>query len=382
MRDAIQRALFGMPHADASAMLAALWDGLAASGVPLKRALVALRTLHPQIVGLGYLWEAGRGVVRNEHPHGELDLVRFQNSPLRVLFAGGGPLRHRLDGDASLPYPVLDELRALGLTDYIAQVLRFTDGRCHALTLSTDVGAGFSDADAALIGELVPILSLALEVHETRRLAGTLLDTYIGARAGRKVLEGNIRRGHVELIDAVLLSCDLRGFTALSADVGPPATVAALNEYFDRVCAPIVAGGGEILKFIGDGLLAAFPVDDAGAIAATCQAALAAARAALKALEAVGAIDLPARHLPLRAGAALHVGQVAFGNVGSPGRLDFTVIGPAVNLASRLAGLCPRLGRDLLVSGAFARQVPEGVISLGHHAVRGLVDMEEILTYP
>lgn len=258
VRDLVWRALFGTPHADPRAMLEALWSELAASGVAIRRANVALRTLHPQLVGLGYVWQSGHMTV-NEHVHGEFSLARFLHSPLRALFEGGGPLRYRLDGDQPLPFPVLDELRARGFTDYLGRALRFSDGECHGFTVATDAAAGFSDEECAVIDELTPMLALALEVHETRRVARTLLDVYVGARAGTKVLEGRIRRGDIQLIDAVLLCCDLRGFSALSFEVGPEKTVATLNAYFDRVCTPIVAAGGEVLKFIGDGLLAAFP---------------------------------------------------------------------------------------------------------------------------
>ena len=303
------------------------------------------------------------------------------NSPLRVLFAGEGPLRYRLDGDEPLPFPVLDELRARGLTDYVGLSLRFSDGQHQALSLAADDKRGFADDDLRLFDELAPLLALGLELHETRRVARTLLDTYVGERAGRRVLEGRIRRGDIELIDSVLVSCDLRGFTALSLDVGPEITVAALNGYFDRVCGPIAEAGGEILKFIGDGLLAAFPIDDPAQLESICNGALAAARRALADLLALDHPDVPRRHLPLRAGAALHVGQVAFGNIGSRSRLDFTVIGPAVDLASRLAGFCSRLDRDLLVSSTSARHVPAGAISLGTHALRGLPEPVEIFTY-
>jgi adenylate cyclase len=381
VRDSILRALVGMPEADAGTMLEAFFVALTDSGVPSRRAMVALRTLHPQIAGMGYVWERGRKLSCNEHPHGEFALPRFLNSPLREIFEGRGPLRQRLEGDQPLPFPVLHELRARGLTDYLALPLPFTDGQRHAFTTATDRAGGFDDADVALLEQLAPMLAVALETREIRRVARMLLDTYVGERAGRKILDGRISRGEVELIDAVIMSCDLRGFTALSVDAGPEATVATLNAYFDCVCAPIAESGGEILKFIGDGLLAAFPIDNPALLEPTCQIALAAARRAVVGVEQIRDVKLPAHHLPLKAGAALHVGQVAFGNIGSRARLDFTVIGPAVNLASRLAGMCSRLGHDILVSSAFARLVPEGARSLGTHRLRGLPQPEEILTY-
>jgi adenylate cyclase len=381
IRELAWQALFGGDEEELGPRLESLWPEVGRAGIPVARATVALRTLHPQIFGLGYVWNAGERLECNQHPHGELELPRFRDSPLRVLFGGGGPLHERLDGDRPLPFPVLEELRARGLTDYLGFSLRFSTGQCQALTLATDAAAGFSAADVAALGELAEVAAPALELYETHRVAHTLLTTYVGARAGQKIIDGRIRRGSLELIDAVLLSCDLRGFTALSADVGPEPTVAALNAYFDCVCDPIVRAGGEVLKFIGDGLLAAFPVQQPADIPRICHNALGAARRALVDLCGVDVEILPRRHLPLRAGVALHVGEVAFGNIGSRERLDFTVIGPAVNLASRLAGLCAHLHRELLVSSRFAAFVPEGAASLGTIMVHGLTQPEEIFTY-
>jgi adenylate cyclase len=376
VRDLLWNALFAAPHADAGELLEHLWVTLAAAGVPVRRATVALRTLHPEIVGLGYVWEAGRALERNEHPHGELALARFRDSPFRHLFEGGAPLHIRIEGDGPLPFPVLHELRARGFTDYLALPLAFVSGQVHALTVASDRPGGFSDEHALLFRELAPALAAALDVRETRRVARTLLATYLGSRAGDEVLEGNVRRGDVAMIDAIVLSCDMRGFTSLSLGMTPADVVALLNEYFDRVCTPIVDAGGEVLKFMGDGMLSILPLRGEDAPAA-CATALRAARAAVNEVE-----QRPfGGDLALRMGLALHLGPVAFGNVGSRRRLDFTVIGPTVNLASRLAGMCGRLERALLVSSAFAAMAPDGARSLGVHQVRGLPDAEEVFTY-
>ena len=376
MRDLLWTALFAAPHADAGELLEHLWVTLAAAGVPVRRATVALRTLHPEIVGLGYVWEAGQKLERNEHPHGELALPRFRESPFRHLFDGGAPLRVRLEGDGPLPFPVLHELRARGFTDYMALPLAFASGQVHALAVASDRPGGFSDEHALVLRELAPALAAALEARETRRVARTLLATYLGSRAGDEVLDGNIRRGDVEMIDAIVLSCDLRRFTSLSLAMKPAEIVALLNDYFDRVCTPIVDAGGEVLKFMGDGILSILPIRGEDAPAA-CATALGAARAAVHDVE-----ERPfAGDRALRMGLALHLGPVAFGNVGSRRRLDFTVIGPTVNLASRLAGMCARFERALLVSSAFAALAPDGARSLGVHQIRGLPDAQEVFTY-
>jgi adenylate cyclase len=376
MRARTWQALFTDAPDDSGDLLERLWGALADDGVALRRATVALRTLHPEVIGLGFIWERGAPLQRNRHPHGELEQERFLTSPLRVIFDGGGPLRMRLQ-EGPLPFPVLEELRARGMTDYCALPLPFSNGQIQALTLACDRPGGFSDEELREFHELAAPLAICIEAREARRLARTLLEVYVGPRSGAQVFEGRIQRSDVALIDAVVLCCDLRGFTALSVELPPIDIVDLINDYFDRVCAPVQEGGGEVVKFIGDGVLATFPIGDDGPRAA-CAAGLTAARAGIEALHREPA---GRRRVPLRMGAALSIGQVAFGNVGSRARLDFTVVGQTVNLASRLAGLCTRLQRDLLVSSRFAAQLPEGAQSLGIHQVRGLVHPEEIFSY-
>jgi adenylate cyclase len=377
LRDTLFQTLFLAPESDVGDLLELLWTRLRAAGVPIERSTVALRTLHPQIVGLGYVWQAGQPIQRNQHAYGELSLPRFLNSPFRIIFDGDGPLRARLEGTAPLAFPVLDDLRARGMTDYLALPLTFTTGQIHAITFATGQPGGFSDEQVAFLHELAPALAVAVEARETRRVARTLLETYVGPRAGTAVLEGKIRRGDVEMIEAVVLFCDLRGFTALNLEMSPPDVVSLLNEYFERVCAPIEHAGGEVVKFMGDGLLSTLPIEVWG-ITRACELALDAARAGLAAL-AGHRFGRDGR--TLRMGVALHLGQIAFGNLGSPTRLDFTVIGQTVNLASRLAGLCSRLDRPLLVSRGFAQQLPAGAESLGVYQIRGLPEPEEVFTY-
>lgn len=381
MLQAIQRWLLQTASSglDTAQVLDGLWRRVCEAGVPLKRTLVALRTIHPQLVGLGYMWQPDKGVRCDEHPHGELSQPRFLHSPLRALFEGRQPMHVSLAGDAPLPFPVLEELRASGMTDYLGLPLPFSDGRAQALTLTTDRPGGFFAGEVAALAELASALAVVVELREMRRVAVTLLDTYVGPRAGAKILDGWVRRGDLELIDAVVLCGDLRGFTPMAMELPPREVVALLNDYFETVCAPLRDAGGEILKFIGDGVLAAFPYE--GDVPAACAAARTAAERALAALDAMPPRRVAQREVRLRMGIALHIGQVAFGNVGSSTRLDFTVIGHAVNVASRLAGLCSRLNRSLLVSSAFAREVPAGAVHVGTHAVRGLPADEAVYSY-
>jgi adenylate cyclase len=229
---------------------------------------------------------------------------------------------------------------------------------------------------------LLPLIAMVFEIHSARRITEAVLDTYVGTLASRRILRGEIRRGQGERIDAVIWFADLRGFTALS-DLRPTDDViAALNQFFDALAGPIERHGGQILKFLGDGLLAIFPVGDIAFRMLACRAALDAALEAHAAVARINVGRAAAGAPPLRFNTALHVGVVVYGNIGSATRLDFTCIGPAVNLTERIEGLAATLGVPVVMSEAFAGSIGEGrtVISLGHHAVKGLMAPPEVFT--
>ena len=277
---------------------------------------------------------------------------------MRPVMETGRTIRRRLeDPDCPSDFVILDELRAEGVTDYLIQPLEFSDGQIHAISWTTTRPGGFSDADLAALEAIRRPLARLTEIYALRRVLATLLATYVGRSTGQRILEGRIRRGDIERIHAVILLADLRGFTRLSDTLPGDRVIELLNGWFDALVPAIEAAGGEVLKFIGDGLLAIFPV---GAEPATaCGAALAAVGAAREALAAFNA-GLRARgQAELRYGMALHRGEVLYGNIGSATRLDFTTIGPAVNLTARLETLARDLGRDLLVSAAFAAHCPD-----------------------
>jgi adenylate cyclase len=215
-----------------------------------------------------------------------------------------------------------------------------------------------------------------VEIYALRRTAATLLGTYVGHSTAARILEGRIRRGDIERIDAVILLADLRGFTRLGDTLPGDRVVGLLNGWFDALVPAIEAAGGEVLKFIGDGLLAIFPV--AAGPAAACQAALLAAGNAQAALAERNATLRAGGEAPLRHGMALHLGEVQYGNIGNPTRLDFTTIGPAVNLTARLGTLARDLGRDLVVSAAVAAHCPAGLASLGRFELRGVRAAQEV----
>ncbi len=357
-------------------LLAELCQRLVAAGLPLHRVAVFVRTLHPNVMGRRFVWRPEAGIEVTEAPYDFLATDIYQKSPVPVLRTGQA-IRRRLEGpDRRRDFGILDELAAEGITDYLIHPLDFSDGQVHAVSWTTTRAGGFTDGDLeALAAIRAPFARLA-EIYALRRVAQTLLSTYVGRNSGERILEGRIRRGDVERIRAVLLLSDLRGFTTLSDRLPGEQVIGLLNGYFDGLVPAIEAAGGEILKFIGDGLLAIFPV--AADPAAACAAALAAAEAARVALADGNAARRAAGEAELRNGMALHLGEVLYGNIGSAARLDFTTIGPAVNLTARLETLARDLGRDLVLSAAFAAASPSPVTSLGRFELRGFSEPQEV----
>ena len=252
----------------------------------------------------------------------------------------------------------------------------FADGSHKALSLATRRSGGFDADEVALFAATIPAVAFNLEVQALRRTARTLLDTYVGRQSGGRVLEGQIQRGSGETIRAVIWLCDLRGFTNLSEKLPRDKLIDLLNCYFGPMCDAVAAEGGEILKFIGDAMLAIFPIDaDA---ARTCTAALSAAERAQAALAQENHRRESARLPRIEYGLALHVGDVMYGNIGSDTRLDFTVIGPAVNLTARIESMCRQLGRQLLLSADFVEAGGVAAQSLGVFALKGVGADQEI----
>jgi adenylate cyclase len=338
---------------------------------------VFVTTLHPDVMGRRLLWRRGEGVAISEAPYDILQTDTYLRSPVPVVFTRALAIRRRIeDPDCPNDYDIVDELRAEGVTDYLIQPLPFTDGEVHAISWTTARPGGFGDDDLAALERVRLPYARVAEIHALRRIATTLLNTYVGRDAGERILQGRIRRGDIERIHAVILLSDLRGFTGLSDRLPGEAVIRLLNGYFDCLVPPIEAHGGEVLKFMGDGLLGIFPV--AAGAAAACRAALAAARDAGAALARTNAERAGRAEPELRYGLALHLGEVLYGNIGSAGRLDFTTIGPAVNLTARLETLARDLGQDLVASTAFARHCPEALRSLGTFRLRGFQAPEEV----
>src|SRR6516162_331813 len=347
-------------------VLSQLSERLVACGIPLWRVAVFVNTLHPQIIGRRFIWLPGAGVEISEGGFGLLDTPEFLETPVARVYATGRAIRRRLaDPDCTIDFPILQELRAQGVTDYLASPLLFTDGAVHVVTCTTRELGGFTDAQIAGIEAIITPLARVAEIRALRRTASTLLDTYVGHDAGERILAGRIRRGDIEEIHAAIWLSDMRGFTALADGLPPRVLIDILNRYFDCQVPAILDHGAEVLKFMGDGLLAIFTIT--GDESEVCNRALAAARQAQASIAALAASAMPG----LRFGLALHIGDVLYGNIGSGNRLDFTCIGPAVNCAARIEKLTGQLGRAILASDEFARHCPGEFAPLGEFSLAG-----------
>jgi adenylate cyclase len=280
--------------------------------------------------------------------------------------------------DVAMDFPVLADLKAKGATDYLGVPIDGAQGARYGVTYACDRPGGFSDQDVADLTRLSQRLAILIDQHNQRWLTRNLLCAYLGPKTGPRVLEGRIQRGSGEEMMAVVWSSDLRGFTARSDRLDGDKMIAILNALFDAQAKAIHAHGGEILKFIGDGLLAIFPIEDAGLAGYAARNALEAAAEAQAAVDALSNDPAMAGEPPLRIVVALHVGLVTYGNIGAAERLDFTVIGPAVNLVSRVEAVAKSLDRPIVVSDDFAGAYGRPMNSLGRHALRGLANPREL----
>lgn len=352
-------------------MIADFCERLAAAGLPLWRFGIFIRTLHPEIFGRNFIWRQGEEVEIGAVEFDILDTPEFARSPLRIVFEQGVEVRGRVGDPESERFPFVNDMRAEGATDYIAVPLRFLDGSVHATSWVTRHPGGFTDEHIAAIRSIVTALARVAEIISLRRTAEMLLDTYVGNRAGARILGGQIRRGHNDTMQAAIWLSDLRGFTALSDRLPAETVVEILNQYFDCQVTAIRGHGGEVLKFMGDGLLAVFPIDEyVGDAAHVCTRVLEAARESRASVEALA---FPVGEIVerFRFGVALHVGNILYGNIGGGNRLDFTCIGPAVNLAARLEKITGRLGRTVVASESFANVCREGWHELGEFPIAG-----------
>ena len=388
----IEQSLTGVTEAE---IVGGFCEGLVRMGTPLARAIVLVDTLHPLFEGRAFRWTPGRSQAEvneygrtKEGPNAEAwrrSLLYFMVETNRSV------LRRRLT-DTSPPEEIPDfatfaELRNEGMTDLVALVTRFAPtgviGEMDAVYSywTSNVVSGFDDDHIATLQALINPLAAALKCASLAGIATTLVETYLGRDAGRLVLSGRIERGVAEQINAVLWYSDLRGYTSITDTAAPDQIIPLLNDYAGVVISAIHNAGGDVLKLIGDGTLAIFREPDIGK----------ASRAALDASVAVrrNVAELNSRRansgLPLtEVYIGLHVGEVFYGNVGSVDRLDFTVVGPAVNEVSRIAAMCRSAERDVLLSAALVAACDprdrHRLVSVGRYALRGIARAEELYT--
>jgi adenylate cyclase len=347
---------------DAKSVIERFGERLRASGLPLDRISSFTTTLHPSVAGRARRWSTDHPLFEGEASHALFASATFVNSPVKVA-AEGTEVRLRIGkGPRSDTYAIIDDLIAAGFTDYLALPLGFMGGGTHAISFATKAPDGFSDADVHDLRRSTLPLARVFEIFELRRTASTLLSTYVGRNSGDRILAGHIQRGHFETVRAVIWFSDLRGFTEMSSRASTREVIDTLNGVFECQVPAVEKHGGEVLKFMGDGMLAIFPLtgDDPSAVG---DAALAAADEALAAMALLA---------PLRIGLALHVGDLAYGNIGGANRLDFTAIGAAVNIASRLEGLTSKLQRPLVLSEDFARLTTRPTAEVGSFELKGV----------
>lgn len=376
---------FGLWLAEQAALpMAELHDtccrAFVADGLPIWRAVLGTETLHPEEMGGQLVWLAEAAPVRAVFYHGVETTPSYLNSPLRVVDETRKPFRKRLTG-APADMPLLRELQQSGATDYLMVPFPFLDRtRSASLSFATLRPAGFTDAEVEWLEGATKLISPYAERHVLRRIAIDLLDTYVGRQAGERIFQGQVKRGAVDTIDAAILMADLRGFTAMSNEQSLTDVIETLDAWFECVAAAVDSHGGEILKFMGDGLLAVFPSE--GDSADSCGRAAAAAVEAYRGVDRLNVERASAGNGAVEFVVGLHVGEVGYGNIGGRRRLDFTVLGPAVNYASRLQDLAKNLSRGVLLSRKVSELIPGPVIDLGDYPLRGIGESERVFELP
>jgi adenylate cyclase len=383
--------LMGMTELE---LLHGFCDRLVAGGVPVARVNIVIDTLHPIHEGRVFRWrrddqgdlshivEYGRTNVE-----GEAAANWRRSTYYHLLMSGQDFLRRRIGPGHVEDFSVLADLRAEGQTDYLALIHRFeAEGVIGEMdsfysSWTTDIASGFTDEQISLVRALASPLMLALKCASLARIAKTLVETYLGRDAGSLVLKGRIARGVTDRIQAVLWFSDLRSFTHITETADPEQIIPFLNDYSEAIISSICEAGGDVLKLIGDGTLAIFKEEDPSL---ACRCALKAEQLMRSRIGALNRVRTAANLPVADAYLGLHIGEVFYGNIGSQDRLDFTVVGPAVNEVSRIAALCRSVERDVLVSSAFfaaaSTAEQECLVSVGRYALRGVNRPQELFT--
>ena len=351
-------------------------------GYPVERSTVIMPTLHPQIFATVLVWRADTPGIRTVYePHDILHQPKFADSPFAPIIRGGaGGVRRRLEEpDCALDFPVVRDLRKEGASDYVAMPFRFSDGQINVMSMTSFAKGGFGTAHLGQIYEVLPMLGRMFEVHAQRRTATALLEIYLGRHTGERVLKGLVKHGDGEHIHAVIWFCDFRDSTPLSKSLGRRAYLRQLNRFFYCMAGAVLEARGEVLRYIGDAVLAIFPISNNNE-AQACERAVEAAAIAAKRVREMNEKnpDKPS----LRYGIGLHVGTVTYGNIGVPERLEFTVIGPAANEAARIESMTKEVKKPVLASAAFAKAYGHPLASVGKYPLKGLEGEHELFTLP
>jgi adenylate cyclase len=348
-------------------------------GADIGQLRIVLRTLHPQIVGVTSIWtRAGDGVERILAQRLVRESERFIGSPLQKVMQTLDSVRQRLEDLPEEAHGAYTELAGLGFTDYLALPIITAHGYASTFILVTNRPGGYCDNDIEQLHRIRDYLVPILEVQSMRHLSRSLMNTYVGKRTGEKVLAGMIERGDADVIHAALWFSDLRNFTQLTETLEASQVLGMLNDYFEFVAAAVDACGGEILRFIGDAMLIVFPIEGDRDAKAACMAAL---DAAIDAQTTLASLNHRRRRqgLPeIEFGVGLNVGEVIYGNVGAPERLDFTVMGPAVNRTARLESLTKELGHNILFSREFSEHIDEPVIAYEGRVMKGVAQPQTV----
>lgn len=369
-------------------------ERIVAGGIRIQRAYCAVRVVHPNYAGFGLIWRGDGDVSEETYSPDNSNAETWAASPLKAMVEDGVPeIRRRLIGpEPAQEFPIMADFQKEGATDYFALICGYSneqnDRRGFGMVFSwvTDHPDGFSDAQLAWLRQIIPIYALTFRIAVNQRIATSVASAYLGADAGRRVLEGGVKRGQVDTISAVLVFGDLGGFTALADAMPKDSLIDMLNEYLACMAGPVHAHGGQVLKFMGDGMLCTFEIDtkEGGEDSRkTCERALASTIESFEQVDALNKVRMAEGKPTMPLNVALHLGDVLYGNVGSHERLDFTIIGPAVNEASRMEAMCGALERRVLISQAFADAYQGGtpeLLPLGRHGLRSVREPVRLYT--
>jgi adenylate cyclase len=394
----------GSALAAAAELFAAFNGWLNAHRFQILRANIASRSLHPQFGAVSMIWSMTGNVPVPPPATGVIDARKMQlgdgfvhltrlgkvnfeadafvKSPMAPVLLEGKTIRQRVPKTmTAFPYPIIKDLHAAGATDYLALPMRFKNQIEGFISLSTNAKEGFSDEQLLFLERATALFCLALEPRLKDELLETLLKLYLGETTGPLVLKGRIQRGDMESFESVIWFSDIRGFSALASIMQPAETIELLNTYYETICPVVREYGGEVLKFLGDGLLVIFSAE-AGKERQAKYKSLIAANAAGRALKKLNRYRISQDKIPLEHGIGLHYGTIQYGNIGSVDRLDFTAIGSAVNIASRIAAQCAEIGRSVLISGDLAKFLRIRLDSHGAKELKGIPVPVEIFSLP